>query len=225
MRASALRAGADLHRKPIPLVAGACVGDRRQAARPADAPVPGRGRVAREGQQRRRGHARAGRRAARCRSRRRPGTRRDDPLAFTIGGSRGPALRPRQGRGSRRPLADRRLGQHQRALVLQRHRDVRRHRRRGARSRHPRPAVGRAPGARRGHGRVRDTGRRWSIRTGARSPANSSSAAAPASVPRTGCSSCPGCRAGPVGCSARSPGCSTTADSTHPRSAALLDDG
>ena len=44
--------------------------------------------------------------------------------------SRRPALRARQGRDRRRPLADRRVGQPQRALAAQRHRDERRHRRR-----------------------------------------------------------------------------------------------
>jgi phosphatidylserine/phosphatidylglycerophosphate/cardiolipin synthase-like enzyme len=40
---------------------------------------------------------------------------------------RGPAVRARQGRHRRRPVADRRLGQPQRPLAAQRHRDERRH--------------------------------------------------------------------------------------------------
>ena len=50
--------------------------------------------------------------------------------------------------GRRRSLADRRLGQPQRPLALQRHRDVRGHRRRRTRPGHPRTALGRAPRAR-----------------------------------------------------------------------------
>ena len=86
------------------------------------------------------------------------------------GGRADPAVRARQGRGRRRPLADRRLGQPQRPLVLQRHRDVRGHRRRGAGPRHPGAAVGRAPRAARRRGRA--SARRWrsSTRCGGRSP-------------------------------------------------------
>ncbi len=58
---------------------------------------------------------------------------------------RRPALRPRQGRHRRRPLADDRLGQPQRPLLAQRHRDERRHRRRRPRAGHARAPVGRAP--------------------------------------------------------------------------------
>ena len=45
------------------------------------------------------------------------------------------------------------------------------------------------------------------------------------SVRRTGCSSCPACRAARVACSARSPGCSTTADRPPALEPRLLDDG
>ena len=69
--------------------------------------------------------------------------RRDDPLADRR--PRRPAVRPRQGRHRRRPLADDRLGQPQRPLAAQRHRDERRHRRRGAGPRDARAPVGRAP--------------------------------------------------------------------------------
>ena len=55
----------------------------------------------------------------------RPAARGHDPLAQRR--ARRPALRPRQGRHRRRPLADGRLGQPQLALAVQRHRDERRH--------------------------------------------------------------------------------------------------
>ena len=61
-------------------------------------------------------------------------------LAATIASRTGrddrPPLRPRQDRDRRRPLADDRLGEPQRALALQRQRDERRHLRPGARARH-----------------------------------------------------------------------------------------
>ena len=70
-----------------------------------------------------------------------------DPLAQRR--PRRSPVRARQGRDRRRPLAHDRLGQPQRPLAAQRHRDERRHRRLGSRSRDAAAAVGRAPRGRR----------------------------------------------------------------------------
>ena len=122
---------ADLPREPVPVVAGdrrdpgatSCATRRRDEfrvvvllpAKPNNGGDDTRGQV---------GRAVAaddgGRRAS---SRRRSASAR--------GARDRPALRSRQGRHRRRPLADDRLGQPQRALAVQRHRDERRHLRRG----------------------------------------------------------------------------------------------
>jgi hypothetical protein len=78
--------------------------------------------------------------------------------------ARRPAVRSRQDRDRRRRLADRRVGQPQRALVLQRHRDERRDLRPPARARDPAAALGRASGAlARGGLRRARPGRRRSV--------------------------------------------------------------
>ena len=76
------------------------------------------------------------------------------------GGRRRPGLRPRQGGDRRRPVADRRIGQPQRPLAVQRHRGERGDPRPGARPPHPARAVGRAPRAAGRRSRGRPGGRR-----------------------------------------------------------------
>ena len=72
-------------------------------------------------------HDGTARRAGGRRRRRRPTARLDDPLGLRP--PRRPPVRARQGGDHRRPLADGRLGQPERALAAQRHRDERDHRR------------------------------------------------------------------------------------------------
>ena len=123
------RARARLPREPVPVVAR----DRRDPPRQAARPPSDRFRVLivlpEQAEHRHRRHAR------RCSpSSSKPTTGRTGFLACTLYAHDGPFCRPhlraREGRHRRRPLADDRLGQPQRALALQRHRGERRHARR-----------------------------------------------------------------------------------------------
>ena len=78
-----------------------------------------------EGEQRARRHDRAAGTARRSRRRRRPAAGHHDPLSERA--PRRPAVRARQGRDRRRSLADGGVGEPQRPLAAQRHRDERRH--------------------------------------------------------------------------------------------------
>ena len=135
---------ADLHRVPVPVVAGDRRAAGREAPRSAARPVPDAAGAAGPAQGRHRRHARRAGRADRRRRRRRPGARLFAVRARRIG--RRPDLRPREGRGDRRSAADRRLGQPQRSLHVQRHRGCARHGRRRAGDRDPSQALGGAPG-------------------------------------------------------------------------------
>ena len=86
-------------------------------------------------------------------------------------------LRARQGRDRRRPLAHGRIGEPERALALQRHRDERRQPRPGARPRRRGCGSGRSTSRGRPR-RSRATRRRSSTRSGGRSRPSSSSAGA-----------------------------------------------
>ena len=172
---AARRARARLPRVAVLLAAG----DRatllcEQAARAAQRPLPRRRAAALQGEQRRGGHARDARPSRRRRRRPRALPGRDDRRDDRLDGR--PALRPRQDRHRRRPLADDRLGQPQRPLVLQRHRGQRPGLRPGARARDAAAAVERAPRACR---RTRSPGTRRtsSIGSGSRSRGASASAA------------------------------------------------
>ena len=126
---------------------------------------------------------------------------------------RGPAVRARQGRDRRRPVADGRLGQSQRSLAVQRHRDERLHRS----SRAGPPTRGCACGPSTSTPTPRrspaDPSRRSSTSCGGRSPPSSCAGARPASRPPITCSRCPASHVARGGCSGRCKVSSTTAES------------
>ena len=121
------------------------------------------------------------------------------------------AVCSRQGRDRRRCLDDRRLGQPQRALVLQRHRDEHRHLRRHI-ARETRLRLWAEHLERSDRGGLRRAGVRGRRAVApdrdraARTPCNA------ASRQPIGCESYPACRAGRWRCSARSTACSSTAE-------------
>ena len=119
-----------LHREPVPLVVRDRRDPRGEASQPAQRRLPHPRPPPRERERRRRHLTRPGRRAH-------PRGRRQRALPRLLGlrAHRQPArphLRPREGRDRRRPLADHRLGEPERALALQRLGGQRRHPRRGA---------------------------------------------------------------------------------------------
>ena len=135
---------ADLHRVPVPVVAGDRRAACREAPRSAAGPIPDAAGAAGPTQGRHRRHARRAGRADRRRRWRRPRAGLFAVRARRIGGR--PDLRPCQGRRDRRSAADRRLGQPQRSLHVQRHRGCARHGRRRAGDRDPSQALGGASG-------------------------------------------------------------------------------
>ena len=94
--------------------------------------------------------------------------------------ARRPDLHPREDRDRRRQLAHARLGEPQRALALQRHRDEHRHPRPRTRPRHAPAPLGRAPRAARST-RSRPTRSKRSTSSGNRSARSSSNDETPAS--------------------------------------------
>ena len=121
------------------------------------------------------------------------------------------AVRSRQGRDRRRRVADDRVGQPQRALVLQRHRDERRDLRSRPRARDAAAALGRASGA---LGRTRSPASPVRVIDELWRPIAASSSSADSAATRrpTGCSSSPASRAARWRCSDRSTACSSTAE-------------
>ena len=182
--------------------------------------------AARAGERRRRHLARPGRRAH-------PRRRRDDALPrvhdLRAGGEAPrPRLRPREDRDRRRPLAHGRLGEPERALAVQRHRDERRHARSRCRaSDAASPLVGapRAPARGRRRAIPIELDRRA---LGAHRRRSSSSCSRAARRSRIGSSSCPVSRGAGGACSARCRAGSTTSDrratGSSPSSRALLGD-
>ena len=164
---------ADLHREPVSLVVRDRRAHRREAARSSARRLPRRPPTARECERRRRRFTRPGRRPH---SGRRP--QRAVPRLLrlrTHGQAARSDLRALEGRDRGRPLADRRLGQPQRALALQRLRGQRRRARRKpsheTRASASGPSISSFPST-----RSTGTPRQSSTSGGSRSRRNSSSA-------------------------------------------------
>ncbi len=142
---ASVRGAVHLPREPVPLVAGDRRDPRRQAAQPAERRLSAARAPACARERRRRHLARPGGSAHPC-------GRRDDPIPRVHDLRTGreasrSRVRPLEDRDRRRSLAHDRLGEPERALALQRHRDERRHARSRDCSSDAAPPVVRAPGA------------------------------------------------------------------------------
>ena len=198
-----------LPREPVPLVARDRGGAAGQAREPAPPGLPGRARPAGEAQHRLRRHARHARRADRGGRRRR--TRPRLHALRAVREARRPRLHPREDRDRRRRVAHARLGEPQRALALQRHRDERRHPRPGARARNAAAASGRSISSCRPRRSRTILCARWTS-SGNRSARSSSTGAPPACRSPTGSCGSSTSLAARAAFSARCPASSSTAE-------------